>query len=375
MRKPSMTRRSFAAIGMLAGSLAISLLLPLKALAKDYTQLNVFGDSLVDAGNIFNLSGGAFPPSPPYAGKLSNGPLWVEQLGAALGITPELSSEVVPDLLAGTALPPADGINFALAGSLSSDVNVGGPPLPGLEQQVATFGAIAAATPPNAPNTEALSILLAGGNDYNEALRQATSAEALAALPEQVTDNLVAAVAGLANAGAERILVSNLPDLGAQPLADSVDVLNPRSSALLTSLSAQHNQLLAQKLTAFAASADTEIVQFDLNGVVEAILTAPAEFGFANTTDACLTDFQIDGSFTGICDNPDAFFFWDDVHPTAAGHGVVARAALRSLNDMANPPAGGDAASVPEPSGVLGLLIVGGALIVYSRTYSHAQRG
>ncbi len=368
MYKSSRARRTFSVVGMLAGSLAISFLLPLKALAKDYTQLNIFGDSLVDAGNIFKLSGGTVPLSPPYAGKFSNGPVWAEQLGAELGITPQLSSVVLPGLLAGTSLPPVDGINFAVGGSLSSDVNVGGSPLPGLQQQIAAYSAIASGTPPSRmPSAEALSILLAGGNDYNEGISKAASAEALAALPEQVTDNLLAAVTKLADAGAKSILVSNLPDLGLQPFAKQLNAFNPQSSSLLTALSAQHNQLLGQKLTAFAAGSNIDIVQFDLNGVTKAIAASPAEFGFTNIDESCLTNFGLDRSFDGICSDPDAFFFWDNVHPTTAGHSVVAQAALRSLS-AANPTDPTDPASVPEPSGVLGLLAVGGTLVMYSRT-------
>ena len=372
MRKPNRKRHAFSSLGILAGSLAVSFLLPLKALAKDYTQLNIFGDSLVDAGNIFNLTSGTFPPSPPYAGKFSNGPLWVEQLGAELGITPELSSVVVPELLAGAALPPSDGINFALAGSLSSNVNVGGADIPGLQQQIAAFSAIAAATPPQlSASTEALNILLAGGNDYNEALLNASSAEALAILPEQVTDNLVAAVAGLANSGAKSILVGNLPNLGLQPFADSLNVFNPQSSSLLTALSAQHNQLLAEKLAAFAAGSDTDIIQFDLSGTIDAIAAAPAEFGFIDIDKACLTNFQIDSTFDGVCSDPDAFFFWDDVHPTEAGHSVIAQAALASLNAAVDPTEPSVATSVPEPGGMLGLIAVGGTLLMYSRARRH----
>ena len=40
-------------------------------------QLTVFGDSLSDAGNVFDLSGNTFPP-PPYQQRLSNGPTAVD---------------------------------------------------------------------------------------------------------------------------------------------------------------------------------------------------------------------------------------------------------------------------------------------------------
>jgi phospholipase/lecithinase/hemolysin len=68
--------------------------------AAGYAQITVFGDSLADAGNVFALTagtvppltGGPFPPSPPYAQRLSNGPVAVEVLAANLGLplTPSL---------------------------------------------------------------------------------------------------------------------------------------------------------------------------------------------------------------------------------------------------------------------------------------------
>ena len=65
-----------------------SSLLPLKAIAASYEGLNVFGDSLVDSGNLFDLTSAfsflgvpGIPPSPPYAQKFSNGPIWIDQVG------------------------------------------------------------------------------------------------------------------------------------------------------------------------------------------------------------------------------------------------------------------------------------------------------
>ncbi len=373
MRGSGFTRRTFSAVGMLAGSLAVSVLLPLSAIAQNYEQINVFGDSLVDAGNIFNLTSGAFPPSPPYAQRLSNGPVWVEQVGAELGITSELSTAVVPGIFAGVTSPPAGGINFAVGGSFSSDQNVGGPPLPGLQQQIETFGALSAVVPPSTSSSpNALNVLLAGGNDYNEAIIRPSVAAYIQTLPDQVTDNIVSAVAALISTGADSFLVSNLPDLGFQPFADQLNQLNPQvntqSATILTRLAAQHNQLLDQKLTALAAASGTEIIQFDLAAAVAEIAADPDSFGFANIDDPCLTDFQPDGTFTGICDNPNEFFFWDNVHPTTAGHAAIAQAALAALDESPEAPTPPDGVSVPEPTGVLGMLALSGAAIAFSRT-------
>ncbi len=46
-----------------------------------YTSFWVLGDSLSDPGNIFEATGGAIPPSPPYfEGRFSNGPVWADYL-------------------------------------------------------------------------------------------------------------------------------------------------------------------------------------------------------------------------------------------------------------------------------------------------------
>jgi len=44
-----------------------------------YSSLFVFGDSLSDGGNAFLRTGGLFPP-PPYAQRISNGPVAVEYI-------------------------------------------------------------------------------------------------------------------------------------------------------------------------------------------------------------------------------------------------------------------------------------------------------
>ncbi|MEL6555063.1 MAG: SGNH/GDSL hydrolase family protein [Cyanobacteria bacterium J06621_11] len=316
---------------------------------KTYSSLNIFGDSLVDTGNLFNLTG--FPPSPPYAQKLSNDTLWIEPFADALNLSPVLSSEVLPGLLSGTAPPPTEGINFGLAGSLTSDLSTV-PPLPGLQQQIETFEAIAPILP---TDENSLFVLVAGANDYNEAIFNPSTNTSPASLINQVTDNLTNAASSLINSGAKNLFISNLPDLGLQPFADLLDQFNPQGSSLLTAFSDQHNQLLDQKLTALSLATNTKITQLNVNKIINDVANDPASFGFTNTEDACLTNFQPGFVFDGICDNPDEFLFWDDVHPTAATHDIIAQFALTTLN-KANQKEG---QKIPEPSIIFALLAVG----------------
>ncbi|MEH1891746.1 MAG: hypothetical protein V7K92_20595 [Nostoc sp.] len=49
-----------------AGFVLFSFMLPTKASAASFAQLYVFGDSLSDTGNIYNLTDKGYPQSPPY---------------------------------------------------------------------------------------------------------------------------------------------------------------------------------------------------------------------------------------------------------------------------------------------------------------------
>ena len=51
--------------------------LPAHAATTGYTSFWALGDSLTDPGNLYGLSG-ELVPAPPYAQRLSNGPVWVE---------------------------------------------------------------------------------------------------------------------------------------------------------------------------------------------------------------------------------------------------------------------------------------------------------
>ncbi len=321
----------------------------------DYAAINVFGDSLMDVGNIFKLT--ERPPSPPYAQKFSNGPLWVEQLASDLGLSPALSTTVVPDILAGKTRLPANGINFALAGSLSSDRNVSGSQLYGLQQQIESFRELSVIVPPD-PDT--LYLLLVGGNDYNEAVRLTPSVAALADLPEQVSDHIVRAATALIESGARHLLISNLPILGQQPYAKLLNRAAPQSAALLNSLSTQHNQLLAQKLDALAATTRSEIIPLDLAGLFNTVIDSPAQFGLTNISDPCLVKSRSETASASICDNPKQFLFWDDVHPTEQGHAVIAQLAIETLT-TADPQASPNAFNRLGRLATLG----GGAAIAY----------
>lgn len=350
-----------------AGVVISSCLISLEARAASFTSLNVFGDSLADSGNLFNLTDailspfGLTPlPPPPYAQRNSNGPIWIDNVGQALDLTPTLATEFVINPL--MTPPPTEGVNFAFAGALSSDVHILDDDFPfladffpGFQDQIDAFTTLSAAVPVD-PN--ALNVIWIGGNDYNEAFFNPASLGglSLAQLPNFVTDNIIDGLTQLDSLGAKEFLVVNLPDTGAAPFADFLDDRSPLNiPAILNQLTSAHNELLSAKLDVFAQSRpDTSITTLDVSTLFADILANPAAFGFSNVTDPCLTNFQPGFMFDGVCSNPDKFFFWDDTHPTTAAYKIVSDFALAALHsDDAIP------ASVPEPGSLAALLAMG----------------
>jgi phospholipase/lecithinase/hemolysin len=308
------------------------------ASAAAFDEVFVFGDSLSDAGNAWALTGG-FPPSPPYAGRFSNGPTAAEQLAAAYGI------DLQPSVQGGS--------NYAVGGAALQTYTVPYAPNPGLTPPaplLATSNYIAynywpledqyqiaamadkgigwqvdqfrAADPVFEPQ-RSLFMLWGGANDF-------FLLPALAALapPDQQQAVLTGAVAGAAaqagafvaalyDAGARNFLVPNLPDLARTP--DSAE-LSDAQRAQLSQLSLLFNVLLADQIEALrTARTDLRIVEVDVRAGFDAILADPAQFGLTNATDACLPLLITGGS----CD-PATFLFWDGVHPTVRGSQIIA---------------------------------------------------
>jgi phospholipase/lecithinase/hemolysin len=334
------------------GFLLLSFLFPLKATAASFTQMYVFGDSVSDTGNVFDFTGGAIPPSPPYFdGRFSNGPLWVDYLAQDLG----LSLTPYSDVAFGGVIPTG-GIDFAFAGAttgLDNTVYLTNPnllpPLPGLQQQIGLFTSLV--SPNQAADPNALYIVLAGFNDY----LPTTSTF----IPFETTDttiaNLSSVITSLAALGAQNIMVPNLPPLGELPIT-----LSTPDSDRLNTLTDEHNSDLNVALDTLSQSFPSlNIIPVDLNSLFEDAISEPATFGFTNVTTPCL--------FVG-CPNPEEYLFWDLYHPTTATHEFIADVAFQSLNSDSP-------TSVPEPTSGLGILAFGalGAGSVLKRQYRKAS--
>jgi phospholipase/lecithinase/hemolysin len=298
-----------------------------KAATLNFDEIYVFGDSLSDTGNVFKASGNTFPPPPYFEGRLSNGPLWVEYLAQSLGLKPNPKT------------------NFAFAGATTGTDNTIDPRLLGLQQEIDGFTAsLKQANQFADPN--ALYIVFAGANDY----LPTESAFTPYKTPDTPIANLSSALSSLIGVGAKNIMVPNLPSLGNVPLT-----LGSPLSAPLNALTEVHNSSLAGTLSSLRQTRpDVNFIPVNVNSLINDAIANPTQFGFTNVTDACLVPS------VRLCDNPNGYLFWDQIHPTTAAHKIVANAAYSAL-------------SVPEPSDVLGILAVGAFAAVLVVKRKHKQ--
>jgi phospholipase/lecithinase/hemolysin len=276
-----------------------------------------FGDSLSDTGNFWLLTKavGQDPAIPPsvsphrtyFQGRFSNGPVAYEYLWNR--IASSAGGDVTP-FLATLKIPQKGAVSFAFAGSGTGFIeSVDALFIPGLNGQVELFGA---ALKGRKPPRGALYAVFSGAHDY---LRGPS--EPLA--PSVVVANIVQAIQKLYALGARNVMVLNLPDLGIIPLVPA----ELRES--LTQLTIAHNYLLAQALTALAAS------QPDLRLIVVDVFTfAQTLASTANLTPALPYPVSL-CLFTDPSSCPDvptfnvdpSFFFWDAEHPTTATHAAL----------------------------------------------------
>jgi len=300
------------ALGLLA---LFTLLQASPAAAGAPQRFIVFGDSLSDPGNAFLLLRDVevppfdnLIPDAPYArGALhfSNGATWVEQLSVLDHALPSTGPAL---------LNPAMFSNYAVGGARARQ---------GFFDLSTQVGLFMDDFENHAP-ADALYVVFIGGNDLRAAL--AAPAQALGIVGgalSAIRDNLLT----LHAAGARNFLVANAPDLG---LAPAVRLLGPDARGAASELASLFNFRLEQILGELESGPGLNIVRLNVFEILNEIVAAPGAFGLTEATRPCIALNTRVGAF---CSKPGTFLFWDGIHPTKAGHRILAERARAALSN------------------------------------------
>ena len=258
------------------------------AQASPFTDTYFLGDSLTDSGQFM---GQRFTTNP--------GKVWSQQLASQLGTSADPSG--------------SNGTNYAVGGARvgeDSTTVVGGMtvPIPSVRTQLQQVRAVEG----KRLDGDALYAVWGGANDL---FAITAGAPAQATITSAIVEH-VTVVSALSQAGARYILVPNIPDLGMTPAFAG-------NAAAGTQLSTAYNQALYGQL----ANTKANVIPLDVAGLLHEAAANPSVFGLKNvTTPACgAVSSLLCGPGNLVEKNADqTHLFADGVHPTTAGHTVLA---------------------------------------------------
>lgn len=263
-----------------------------------FDRMVIFGDSLSDIINVYNVTQRIVPNHNSwFLGHFSNGKLWHEYLTDAF----DLPAYV-----------------WATGNAESGDKII----FPGLSSQLESFIKYSN----KSHDYDISQTLFVASFGINDLLSGGKTAK-------DVLDNYNKQLPILANTGAKKIVIMNIPDLLIAPMTKSwnpskkenmrrnIDLLNEQLPILISELRIKYP--------------DIHWIEVDLHSAFASILADPE---FVNTTDACLDMSNSRLSFLKAhnvksdCKKANGkFMFWDVLHPTTLSHQKLAKIIQASL--------------------------------------------
>ena len=285
------------------------------AVAAKPDQIVVFGDSLVDPGNVYIATMGSTPSAASgyFAGRFTNGPDYTDLLSQRL-----YGTYTTPALAGGT--------NFAFGGASIVTSNY---PVPNLSAQLGLFAGTHRPVDPNA-----LYIINLGANDVFAEDSGTIPGASIAAYDQAAAATLAGAVQTLANLGATKVLVTGVPVADANGLA-----LDSAVQSALNGLTLPGTTLYRFSYLKFFAALAADPARFD----VPAFTHLPSDGCFSHLSPPATMDCS-------------GYFSVDGTHPIAPIQAALYRAVAHDVGIGA----------VPEPASwtlmIAGFGLVGAAV-------------
>jgi phospholipase/lecithinase/hemolysin len=249
-----------------------------------------FGDSNVDTGNLFRLTGQIIPAKPRWQGRESNGPLVVEYLASALHAS--LESHAVSGATTGAG-------NIITLAQPQFAARFEGIKVTGLSAQVENFIRYGGTL-----RDSDLIVIWAGSNDlYKVAL------EKKYVLAQRITEsaaNLERVIMYLHEAGGRRMIIVNRTPR---------DLLGSSNDLAGVEL----NKGIAKAVKRVGTLPGVDIRLFDAYTAVSDMMRNPSRYGFNETVAWCMT--------ASAC-VAEKFTNWDGAHKTTKVHRIMAEQML-----------------------------------------------
>jgi len=279
-----------------------------------YDNFFVFGDSLSDVGNAPNTR------DLNFEGRWSNGNVWAEYLASMLGLAPATKSS---DYSAGDTFA-TNNINFAYGGAMTSFGTTSATGIPSIDEQI--FGkknALGHVTDIDKGfarydldfgENDLVSIWAGANNLFFTVTITDYEVMALQAASDMYTN-----IENLILKGAKNLLILNLPDIGNTPCYKNDEEGKANASLFSTTFNAalfENVELLK------IANPDTDFIYIDMYAIFNDLLYNPLAYGFEIVDTSLISVY--DNGHLPTDEESSKYLFYDDVHPTTAGHQMLA---------------------------------------------------
>lgn len=340
---------------------------------KGIDRMVIFGDSLSDQGNLKNWLR-VFPPEPYFAGRFSNGPIWIDYLQQVSGLA-------VQNWAIGGSVslphfdPEFEKLSFKEGTIISASLAISGT----VRKEINRYQKNSLTNKPLSQADSTLFVIWIGGNDYLTWLSSTKDADIFVDRPDDeragsntvvraVTDSIGQHLRTLYEQGARKFMVVNLPDLGTAPRVlenesyhlNRHEPANKRLISLsegLTRVTRVHNHLLQQVIDNFMNDRrDVNITMIDPNGGLENSFSLletlpksrPNNFGLdldfvtrihygskvSIINRACYSGSMFGAPSQIFCSAPNSKIFWDNIHPSSYPHCLIALNIHKNLSEQ-----------------------------------------
>lgn len=211
-------------------------------------------------------------------------------------------------------------------------------------------------------NNETVFFIFSGSNDYINVLYfdDNYNPSVMSTYVDNVLLGMSNSVQKLMNAGARHFVIMGIPKIG-----DTPKNINTTDRDVLNAAVEIHNARLKNQLQEWKIrQPDADFLYVDISEYLDRVLTHPEKYGFTNTAQACIdvklpfyhalakTPFAHnhvlnyahvlqykDPSFSArelnyhLCNTPEKYLFWDEIHPTTRAHHYLAFEVCKAMQE------------------------------------------